>query len=146
MTNQQMPPHLEVTGRQVVECGGLRFEATFRAPAGATLRVSGDVDGHRTELLRFDDFIDGPHYHLPAAGDPIPFDQAALGEPLTWFVSQLRVHLAELLAEAGFARVLSDVDLDAVTDHGEDIRKAMEACVPNGYVRVPGVGLRRSPA
>jgi hypothetical protein len=146
MTDRQMPPDLEVTGRQVVECGGLRFEATFRAPAGATLRVSGDVDGHVTELLRFDDFIDGPHYHLPAAGDPIPFDQAALGEPLTWFVSQLRDHLAELFAEAGFARVLSDVDLDAVTNHAEDIRKAMEACVPNGYVRVPGVGLQRSPA
>jgi hypothetical protein len=145
MTDQQVP-HLEVTGRQVVECGGLRFEATFRAPAGATLRVSGDVDGHVTELLRFDDFIDGPHYHLPAAGDPIFFDQAALGEPLTWFVSQLRDHLAELLAEAGFARVVSDVDVDAVADHAEDIRKAMEACVPNGYVRVPGVGLRRSPA
>ena len=133
-------------GRQVVVCGGLRFEATFRAPAGATLRVSGDVDGHITELLRFDDFIEGPHYHLPAGGDPIPFDQAALGEPLTWFVSQLRDHLGELLAEAGYARVLSDVDLDAVTDHGEDIRKAMEACVPDGYIRVPGVGLRRTPA
>ena len=133
-------------GRQVVECGGLRFEATFRAPAGATLRVSGDVDGHITELLRFDDFIEGPHYHIPADRDPIPFDQAALGEPLTWFVSQLRDHLGELLAEAGYARVLSDVDLDAVTDHGEDIRKAMEACVPDGYIRVPGIGLRRSPA
>jgi hypothetical protein len=132
-------------GPQVVACGGLRFEATFRAPAGATLRVSGEVDGHVTELLRFDDFIDGPHYHIPADGDPIPFDRVALGEPLTWFVSQLRDHLGELLAEAGYARVLSDVDLDAVTDRGEDIRKAMEACVPDGYIRVPGVGLRRSP-
>ena len=88
------------------------------ACGGYPARVSGDVDGHVTELLRFDDFIEGPHYHLPAGGDPIPFDQAALGEPLTWFVSQLRDHLGELLAEAGFARVLSDVDLDAVTDHG----------------------------
>src|SRR5438874_1052530 len=85
-----------------------RVEATFRAPAGATLRVSGDVDGHVTELLRFDDFIDGPHYHIPPAGDPIPFDQAALGEPLTWFIAQLRDHLAELLTQAGFARILPD--------------------------------------
>ena len=133
-------------GRQLVGCGGLRFEATFRAPAGATLRVSGEVDGHMTELLRFDDFIEGPHYHAPAGGDPIPFDQAALGEPLTWFISQVRDHLGELLAEAGYARILSDVDLHAIAEHGEDIRKAMEACVPDGYVRVPGVGLRRSSA
>ncbi len=146
MTDQQMPAKLEATKRQVVECGGLRFEATFREPAGATLRVSGDVDGHVTDLLRFDDFVEGPHYHIPSSGDPIPFDQVALGEPLTWFVSQLRDRLAEVLAEAGFARILSNVDVDAVTDHAQDIRKAMEACVPGGYTRVPGVGLRRSPA
>jgi hypothetical protein len=107
--------------------------------------VFGHVDGHVTELLRFDDFIDGPHYHIPAASDPIVFDQAVLGEPLTWLVSQLRDHLAELFTGAGLARALSDVNLDVVTDHVDDIRKAMEVCVPNGYVRVPGVGLRRSP-
>ena len=146
MADQQVPRHPEAPDRQAVDCGGLRFEATFRAPAGATLRVFGDVDADIAELLRFDDFIEGPHYHIPAAGDPIPFDQGLLGEPLTWFVSQLRDHLAELLDEAGFARVLSDVDLDDVTAHAEDIRKAMEACVPDGYVRVPGVGLRRAPA
>jgi hypothetical protein len=146
MTDQETPPHMEVTGRQVREYGGLRFEATFRAPAGATLRVSGAVDGQDTELLRFDDFIEAPHYHVPAAGDAILFDQAALGEPLTWFVSQVRDHLGELLAEAGFARILPGVDLDAVAAHAADIKDAMEACVPDGYVRVPGVGLRRSPA
>jgi hypothetical protein len=135
---------MEVTGSEVVECGGLRFEATFRAPGGATLRVSGDVDGQETELLRFDDFIDAPHYHVPSAGDPVPFDRESQGEPLSWFVSQLRDHLAELLAEAGFARVLSEVDIDAVTGHAGDIRKAMEVVVPEGYVRVPGVGLQRS--
>jgi hypothetical protein len=146
MVDQQVPRHREAAGRQVVDCGGLRFEATFRAPAGATLRVFGEVDGDIAELLRFDDFIEGPHYHIPAAADPVPFDQSLRGEPLTWFVSQLRDHLSELLDEAGFARVLSDVDLDDVTEHAEEIRKAMEACVPDGYTRVPGVGLRRSPA
>ena len=145
MTDQEIAPHLEITGRHAVEYGGLRFEASFRPPAGATLRVSGYVEGHETELLRFDDFIERPHYHIPADGDPIPFDRAALGDPLAWFVSQLRDRLAELLAQAGYARILSDIDLDAVTEHAEDIRKAMEACVPDGYVRVPGVGLRRSP-
>lgn len=146
MADEQTPPFPGATDRRVVDCGGLRFEATFRAPSGATLRVFGEIDGDITELLRFDDFIEGPHYHVPADGDPMPFDQELLGEPLTWFVSQLRDHLADLLDEAGFARVLADVDLDAVVKHAEDIRNAMESCVPDGYVRVPGVGLRRSPA
>lgn len=145
MADQQLPPHLEVKGRQVVDCGGLRFEATFREPAGATLRVFGDLDGQVTELLRFDDFVDSPHYHIPAASDPIAFDQAELGEPLTWLVSQLRDNLAGLFTEAGLARALPGVNLDTVTYHVDDIRKAMEICVPDGYLRVPGVGLRRSP-
>lgn len=145
MADQQIRPSPEATDRRVVDCGGLRFEATFRAPAGATLRVFGEIDGDMTELLRFDDFIEGPHYHVPAAGDPRPFDRTLLGEPLSWFVSQLRDHLPELLDEAGFAPVLPNVDLNAVSKHAEDIRKAMEACVPDGFERVPGVGLRRSP-
>ena len=138
-------PSFEVTGRQLVDCGGLRFEATFRAPAGATLRVLGDVEGQPTELLRFDDFIEAPHYHVPASGPAIQFDQAKLGEPLEWYVLQLSDHLTDLLTEAGFAAVVADVDPAAVADHAGDIRKAMEACVPDGYVRLPGVGLRRSP-
>jgi hypothetical protein len=144
MTNTPSPS-FEVTGRQLVDCGGLRFEATFRAPAGATLRVLGDVEGQPTELLRFDDFVEAPHYHVPASGPSIEFDQAKLGEPLAWFVLQLSDRLTDLLTEAGFATVLANVDPVAVADHAEDIRKAMETCVPDGYVRVPGVGLRRSP-
>jgi hypothetical protein len=145
MTNTPSPS-FEVTGRQLVDCGGLRFEATFRAPAGATLRVIGDVEGEETELLRFDDFIEAPHYHVPASGPAIEFDQAKLGEPLAWYVVQLSDHLTDLLTEAGFAPALANVDPVAVADHAGDIRKAMEACVPDGYVRVPGVGLRKSPA
>ncbi len=124
------------------DCGGLRFEASFRGPSGATLRVTGDVSGERTELLRFDDFIDGPHYHLPGAGPSIAFDRETLGEPLDWIVGQLRDHLDSLLTEAGFAEILPAVDQQAVTDNAEQIRKAMEDCVPEGYVRVPGVGLQ----
>jgi hypothetical protein len=146
MIDQPEPGHLEVTGKQVVECGGLSFEATFRAPAGATLRVSGDLDGKPTELFRFDDFIDSPHYHVPADGPAIAFDRAELGEPLAWYVGQLRDHLADLLAEGGFAGLVPDVDFRAVTEHADDITHAMTVCVPHGYVREPGVGLRMSPA
>lgn len=146
MADQQDPPPLEATAPRVVDRGGLRFEATFRTPAGATLRVFGNIEGQVTELLRFDDFVEEPHYHVPAAGDPRPFDRAALGEPLTWYICQLRDHLCELLAEAGFAGVVPELDLVAVTDHAEDVRQAMEDCVPAGFVRVPGVGLRLSPA
>src|SRR5579864_3745798 len=127
------------------DCGGLRFAASFRGPAGATLRVSGRVSGQWEEVLRFDDFIDQPHYHAPSSGDAIMFDRDALGAPLDWFVAELRDHLGELLATAGFSDLV-DVDLAAVRDDAERIRAAMIACVPDGYERVPGVGLQRAGA
>jgi hypothetical protein len=132
-------------GATELDIGGLQFEASFRG-AGATLRVFGPVGGQRTERLRFDDFIDEPHYHVPAEGDAIMFDRAILGEPLDWFISQVRDHLDELLTTAGFAEVLPGVDLRAVTDNAERIRKAMVDCVPDGFVRVPGLGLQRTEA
>jgi hypothetical protein len=57
---------LRPQGQQVLEFGGLRFDVAFRAIGGATLRVDGQVDSEWKELLRFDDFIDVPHYHAPA--------------------------------------------------------------------------------
>ncbi len=128
------------------DCGGLRFEATFRAPQGATLRVFADVGDQRTELLRFDDFIEGPHYHLPGAGPAIPFDRDEKGEPLSWIVAELRDDLRSLLTTAGYAEILPSVDAPAITAQAGRIRQAMEECVPAGYARVAGVGLQRTGA
>jgi hypothetical protein len=125
------------------DLGGLHFAASFRGEAGATLRVDGLVDGRPRELLRFDDFIESPHYHVPSDGPAVMFDRASLGAPLDWFVAQISDHLEELLTTAGFSEVLATVDLKAVTDNAEKIRQAMTDCVPEGYVRVPGVGLQR---
>jgi hypothetical protein len=148
-TTEQHPPsdHEPSEPRaRTVDCGGLRFQATFRGPQGATLRVLGDVAGQRTELLRFDDFIDGPHYHVPAAGPAIAFDREKFGEPLNWIVGELRDHLEELLTRAGYTEILPAIDIQAVTDNAEKVRQAMEECVPDGYVRVAGVGLQRAAA
>jgi hypothetical protein len=136
------------TGSETTEwdAGGLRFAVSFRAPVGATLRVSGPVPGTGKALLRFDDFVDSPHYHAPADGDSINLDRTIVGEPLDWFVCQMRDHLEELLTSAGLAEILPDIDLSAVSDNVERIRAAMIRCVPNGYVRVPGVGLQRADA
>jgi hypothetical protein len=126
----------------VVDSGGLTFETSFREPAGATLRVYGRVAGHRTELLRFDDFVSTPHYHVPADGPAIEFDRHQLGAPLDWFVGELRAHLGQLLTTAGYAEILPELDLQSVDNDADRIKKAMEDCVPEGYVRVPGHGLQ----
>ena len=93
-----------------IEFGGLRFDVSFRE-VGATLRVDGHVDGTWTEMLRFDDFVDMPHFHSPADGAAIPFDRAH-GEPLAWYVAQIRDHLPEWLEKAGFGDVLPTIDVE----------------------------------
>jgi hypothetical protein len=145
MADQQVPRYPEATDRQAVDCGGLRFEATLQAPAGATLGVFGEVDGEIAELLRFDDFIEGPHYHIPATGDPAPSMRACWASHSPGSSPSYAIILLSSSTRRGsLGPALTFVDLDDVTEHAEDVRKAMEACVPDGYVRVPGVGLRRS--
>jgi hypothetical protein len=134
------------SGETELDFGGLNFAVSFRGNAGATLRLSGPVGGAQKELLRFDDFVESPHYHVPADGPATMFDRTTLGDPLDWFVSQISDHLEELLTAAGFSEVLPDVDIGAVGANAGSIRKAMEDCVPEGYVRVPGFGLQRSDA
>jgi hypothetical protein len=127
-----------------MDLGGLRFSASFRAPAGATLRVSAQVEGDWQELLRFDDFVEQPHFHVPAAANPTMVDRQANGVPLEFFVAQLRDHLGELLVQGGSSEILETVDLEAVTSNINRIRQAMIDVVPDGYARVPGVGLQRA--
>src|SRR5579862_4507147 len=137
---EQEASHPKTSGT-TLELGGLRFDVSFRS-VGATLRVDGRVDEHWVEMLRFDDFVDSPHFHAPASGDSIAFDRTS-GEPLAWYVSQIRDHLPEWLEKAGFASVLPTIDVDEISKNADRLTEAMEACVPDGFVRVPGVGLQR---
>jgi hypothetical protein len=124
--------------------GGLRLSVSFRREDGATLRVYGPVGDGWTEMLRFDDFIDQPHHHVPAMAEPYMFDRALHGEPLEWFVAQIRDHLAEMLVAGGFSDVLAGVDVSAVAADADEIHQAMIDIVPAGFDRVPGLGLQRA--
>jgi hypothetical protein len=128
-----------------LEFGSLRFDVSFRE-VGATLRVDGRVGGTWTEMLRFDDFVDAPHFHAPASGEAIPFDRTSLGEPLAWYVAQIRDHLPEWLDKAGFGGLLPTIDIEAISLSADRLTEAMNACVPAGFLRVPGIGLQRSEA
>jgi cysteine-S-conjugate beta-lyase len=89
--------------------GPLRLEVEHRSPGpagGPTLRVKRSADGH--ELLRFDCFAQGAHWHVDPGGrdeaTPIPF---AL-EPLEWTLGELRRDLDGYLAKAGMTEALPD--------------------------------------
>jgi hypothetical protein len=128
--------------RQELEFGGLCFDVSFTGEFGATMRVYGMVGDQWTEMLRFDDFVDGPHYHAPADGPQINFDRA-LGVPLDWYIAQIRDDLPGWLTRSGFADVLPTIDVQAVAANVGKVEEAMSACMPPGFSRVPGVGLQR---
>jgi len=91
--------------------GPLRLEVEHRSPGpagGPTLRVRRAADG--TELLRFDCFAHGAHWHLDAGGrDEVTQLPLAL-ESLDWTVASLRRDLAGLLAKAGMTDPLPGPD------------------------------------
>jgi hypothetical protein len=128
---------------QEFEVGGLRFEVASRGEYGATLRVDGRVNGEWKEMLRFDDFVDTPHYHAPADAGQINFDRATYGEPLEWYITQIRDHLPDWLSRSGFADVIPTIDMPAVVENIDKISQAMETSIPESLIRVPGFGLQR---
>ena len=125
-----------------LEFGGVRFKLYY-SDRGATIRTYGRVDGDWIEMIRWDDFIDSPHYHVPEEGPQIPFDRASLGEPLAWYVAQIRDHLPEWIEKAGFAGVLPTIDMSVVSQNAERLSGTLVAKMPEQYHRVPGVGLQR---
>jgi hypothetical protein len=125
-----------------LEFGGLRFDVYFTGTFGPTMRLSGQVDGEWKELLRFDDFVGMPHYHAPADGPQTNYDPAN-GEPLEWYLAQIRDDLPEWLTRSGHAEVIPTIDFAVVSANVDQLRQAMTDCLPDGFERVPGVGLRR---
>jgi hypothetical protein len=142
MTDFQPTEPLEVRRRdEIHEYGGLRFVVSSN-DSGANLAVFGDVGHGLVEMVRFQDYVDDPHYHAPVGGW-VAFDREALGDPLSWWLTQLRDHFPLWLERSGFARVVGDVDFAAVNRYLPLVERAMTACLPSGYVREPGFGIRR---
>jgi cysteine-S-conjugate beta-lyase len=87
--------------------GSVRFEVDHRAPGptgGPTLRVRAAADGR--ELLRFDCFARGAHWHLDPGGRDEVHELAPGVDALAWTLDALRSELPGYLARAGHAAPL----------------------------------------
>jgi hypothetical protein len=102
------------------DLGPIRFEVEHRAvgaDGGPTLRVR-DASGGR-ELLRFDCFAKGPHWHVDPGGNEVIEKIIATESPIDWTLEELRNGLAAYLARAQFTNELpggADAVLNAVED------------------------------
>jgi hypothetical protein len=86
--------------------------------SGVSLHVYGDAEGERLEYLRFDCFIDDPHYHYVSwtdrVNDVLHMDPVADGDPLAWALERIRTRLPQMLERAGTPKNAAAVNLQAI--------------------------------
>lgn len=127
---------------RLIDLGGLRFDIFFDRDMGVTMEVFALTNGKPVGTIRIDDYMENPHYHTPV-GKWFNFDRASQGEPLAWFIDQLRNHLPELLKTSRVPQLIDKVNFKEISANADTLYKAMAARVPRGCVRTPGIGLQR---
>lgn len=92
---------------------------------GICIHVYGnDIEGDDKELLRFDCFRIGPHYHYRngpiGQNDRLELDFTAEGDPLSWTQDKIRNRLPIMLMRCqadSTARNVDQRDVDAAIPH-----------------------------
>ncbi|MGE0223015.1 MAG: hypothetical protein AB7F35_11965 [Acetobacteraceae bacterium] len=115
-------------GTDMFEAGNIRFGLEMRrlrnGDGGLALHVLGDVGGPRgkanveeTELLAFDCFWQGAHYHYGPRNKNhrINWDTTVIDDPLAWTFEQLeKGRLRAMIERAGYPGIAADLDDDKI--------------------------------
>ena len=115
-------------GTDVFEAGNIRFGLEMRrlpsGDGGLAIHVLSDLAGNtgrvfteETELLAFDCFWDGPHYHYGPRNKNhrIYWDKTLVPDPLGWCLDQFKGgKLKAMLDRAGYPGVAADLDEDLI--------------------------------
>jgi hypothetical protein len=125
MTQQQQMERPMRGQKARVDAGTVCFEVQYRTLDGGTraqpdqgvaITVRGPVEGTEEELLRFDCFNNGPHYHYRNSKPPMNerhyLDTAVDGNPVGWTMKQLRTKLTTMLRHAGHEGLASKLDAE----------------------------------
>ncbi len=134
MTQQAM--HSQMGGdtggtEEFIEAGAVTFGLEYRTGVGAMddegicIHVYGnDLEGDDKELLRFDCFRIGPHYHYRNApigqNHRLELDFTAEGDPLAWTLDKIRNRLPIMLLRCeadSVARQVDQRDVEAALPH-----------------------------
>jgi hypothetical protein len=114
---------------------GLCFTVEYRntrTDRGPSLQVLGDVDGKRTQLLRFDCFEHEPHFHYDPDGknNRIFLNTTRVSDPIAWSMDYLRGNFTSLVRIAGYGRLADGLDEAALTAALPGIEKALRDSAP----------------
>ena len=102
----------------VFTVGNLRIGLEYRilpqaSTEGLAIHVLSDVAGQNVELLAFDCFINGPHYHYGPRNQDIRiyWDTTTSGETLRWTIDQFYAgNMKKMIDRAGYPTIANDVD------------------------------------
>ena len=120
---------------QAMAASGLCFTVEYRntrTDRGPSLQVLGDVDGKRTQLLRFDCFEHEPHFHYDPDGknNRIFLNTARVSDPIAWSMDYLRGNFASLVRIAGYGKLADQLDEAALTAALPGVEKALRESAP----------------
>ena len=95
-------------GDPVIDAGNIKFGLEFReltGDRGMAVHVLSDVAGQEVELLAFDCFEKGPHYHYGPRNQDVRiyWDQTLVPDPLSWTLEQFKSgKLPGMIERAGY--------------------------------------------
>ena len=115
-------------GTDIFEAGNIRFGLEMRrlpvGDGGLAIHVLADLAGssessyvEETEILAFDCFWNGPHYHYGPRNKNhrIYWDKTLVKDPLGWVFDKLdNKKLGAMIERAGYPGVAADLDLDKI--------------------------------
>lgn len=107
-------------GDPVIEAGNIRFGLEFRELAndrGVAVHVLSDVAGQEIELLAFDCFEKGPHYHYGPRNQDVRifWDKTLVPDTLAWTLDQFKGgKLPAMIERAGYPTIAAAMDRELV--------------------------------
>jgi len=115
-------------GTHIFEAGNIRFGLEMRrlplGDGGLAIHVLADIGGtpgkkytEETELLAFDHFWNGAHYHYGPRNKNhrIYWDRTLVEDPLAWTLEQFeKGKLPAMIERAGYPGVAADLDVEKI--------------------------------
>jgi hypothetical protein len=115
-------------GTDVFEAGNIKFGLEMRrlpvGDGGLAIHLLADLAGstgksytEETEIMAFDCFWDGPHYHYGPRNKNhrIYWDKTLVDHPLDWVLEQFdSKKLGPMIERAGYPGVAADLDIDLI--------------------------------
>jgi len=111
---------LHQRGDPVIEAGNIKFGLEFRETGtdrGMAIHVLTDIAGQEIELLAFDCFEKGPHYHYGPRNQDVRiyWDKTLVPDTLTWTLEQFKGgKLPDMIERAGYPTVAAAMDRELV--------------------------------